>query len=250
MKGTVFQKPFEFKLVVDGESWHQGDTITGTLTAKNHTQEEITAQDINVFLAHGTSKKVEKKADDAFNVLTSASMPSSQKIGPQGEAHINWSFSLDRNCPITDASGSLYLLYGFGQTHTPLGQLRLPIAPMPVILDFLEIFQLSFYFVVKSKKAKKGSVEVRLVPPASKTFAALEDLVISFQFDDERLEINYVFTVKVIDPNSAVTALKKAKKEFKQSFLPSEYLLPNKRINHERMQAAIEEALGNRSTLI
>ena len=36
MKGTFFQRPVEYNLWIDGESWRQGDTVSGELTVRNH----------------------------------------------------------------------------------------------------------------------------------------------------------------------------------------------------------------------
>lgn len=239
MKGTFFQKPFEFRSVINGESWHQGDTVNGTLEIKNHDSAAIALTDINVSLAYGDSKKVHQKENDAFSILTSIPVTTQQPLAPQGTEKLDWEFKLERNCPITDKSGSLYLLYGPKTTGVNTGQLQLNVLPVAYILEFLKILQIEFKFVVRFMKSSKNYVDVKLVPPSSKTFASMNHVNIQFRYKEDNLEIRYIFNVNEVNKNG----LAKVKREFEQSFAPNEYLLHNNRLNHEKMQQTIEDVL-------
>ena len=51
MKGTFFQKPLELNLLVEGETWRQGDPITGSLTIKNHGSTEFALSELRMQVA-------------------------------------------------------------------------------------------------------------------------------------------------------------------------------------------------------
>jgi len=69
MKGTIFQKPFEFNLRVEGESWAQGDPISGSLIIRNHSGEPVSLGDIRVLLGYADLRHVRAKSPEAFEIL-------------------------------------------------------------------------------------------------------------------------------------------------------------------------------------
>lgn len=233
MKGTYFQKPFEFNLIVEGESWKQSDPVSGTLVMKNHGTQEEPLSSFQVSLAYG-------KAPDGFEVLTSVAADGSRKLPAKGEERLSWKFDLDRNCPVTEKSKSLYLLYGKSDSPEKMGQLQLIVHPFWVIQSFLDTLQTQFRFVLKTQKSNKGSVEVKLAPPSSKAFAVIESLVLQMKFEGEQFQVRYLFNVNKIDASAGMT-LKKAKQELEQSYRKDEYQTPSGRYNHERMEAAVGE---------
>ena len=165
MKGTSFQKPLELSLQVEGEAWKQGDRITGALVAKNHGGESVPLREIYVRLAHGSLKQVRQKSADAFEQISAVAGDASGMLAAGAEARISWSFQTDRNCPITDSSSSVFLLYGRGEALESLGQLQLTVHPDEVIQEFLKVLTIQFHFVVKTRKASKRGVDVKLAPP-------------------------------------------------------------------------------------
>jgi hypothetical protein len=243
MKGTSFQKPLEFNLSVDGESWHQGDPIAGVLVVKNQSGETLALGDIGVHLAVGQLKKVRLKSSDAFTPLQSARVRSSETLAPQKEFVFGWKFETDRNCPITDATASPFLLYGQGTGTEKLAQLQLPIHPYWVIEEFLKTFQVAFRFVLKTRKSTKGWVELKLVPPSGKNFATLEYLNSGFRFDGDALQVKYSFHAKKLEASAAAIDTKKIKKESEWTFARDQYLTTSGRFNHDVIEAAIREAL-------
>ncbi|OFZ56532.1 MAG: hypothetical protein A2428_15215 [Bdellovibrionales bacterium RIFOXYC1_FULL_54_43] len=249
MKGVFFKKPFEFKVLVHGESWRQGDCISGTLEIRNQGSEAGPLAGVGVFLAYADMKEVAAKADDAFSVLSSAPLDISGggQLEPQGSCSANWQFQLDLNFAITDKSRSPYLLFGQcdsgSQPGVQLGKLQLTVLPVQQVEEFLQILQIEYRYVVKSTKFNKGWVEVKLAPPSARSFASLEQLILGFRHHAGALEVNYEFKMKKIEVGPASMGVAKSVKEFSQSFTPAEYQLPSGRFNHEKIQAAIETIL-------
>lgn len=243
MKGTFFQKPLEFNLRIEGETWNQADAISGELIAKNHGAEPVALETLGVGLAHGELKKVRLKSPEAFDVLASQKFEGGQMLEPGKEARLSWKFETDRNCPISDSTKSLFIVYGQGDATEKLGQLQLTIRPYWIIQEFLSTVTTQFRFVVKTLKWSKGRVEAKLAPPDSKAFAMLEHLTLSFRFEEETLDVKYVFQVKKLEATAANVDVKKDKREVEQSFAKHEYLTPSGRIGFERLEAAIREAL-------
>lgn len=242
MKGTYFQKPLEFRLEVEGESWSQGDPVQGTLIIKNHGPEAIATDDMRVQLAYGELKKVRAKDASTFEIMATSEVGGG-KVEPQKELRHSWRFETDRNAPITDKTDSLFLLYGQG-TPEKLGQLQLIFNPYSLIQEFVERLKLTYRFVVKSQKSNKGWVEVKFAAPAAKAFATLEGLILNFRFDGEALEVRYQFQIKKIEATAASMDMKKEKKQVTQRLEKNHYLTPSGRVNHDQLEASIREAVG------
>jgi hypothetical protein len=241
MKGALFQKPFEFSVEIEGESWHQGQTLTGTLRARSHGSAEELLEGVRVALACGDLSAVRKKDEGAFEILDSLLLESGRRLPPGGEETLPWSFPLDRNCVVTSSRESLYILYGRGESAPKLGALQLIVGPDPVLLELVKVFQIGHRFVVKSARSVKGRVEFKLAPPATRAFGALEQCTLSCRFEGERLEARYIFQLKRIDPETGALILKKEKMEFDQSFGPEQYLTPGGRLASERFEASVKE---------
>lgn len=235
MKGAFFQKPYEFGLRIDGETWNQDDTVAGELTVKNQGGESLNKDAFKVCLVYGDLRKVRARAEGCFDVIASAD------LGESG----SWSFKLDRNSPITDSSSSLFIAYGSGNALEKVGQLQLIVHPDKIIQEYLAVLQTDFRFVIRTQKMSKGRVEIKLVPPASKAFAMLEHLMLSFQFKGDALEAQYLFHTKKIEATAASVDMKKEKKQTTHSIPPEAYLLPSGRFNHEKVGTFIQEALNH-----
>lgn len=242
MKATFFQKPLEYNLTIEGESWRQGDAISGSLLVKNHSSDELDASEIRVVLAQGAITKVRKKDAGAFTALFAQSM-SSQKIAPGTQASFNWKFETERNCTVTEKSSSLFILYGRGDALESLGQIQLVIHPYFIIEEYLKSLQTQFHFVLKSFKSSKGWLECKMSPPSSRNFASVEQLLLSFRFEGDTLMVHYSFDVKKLEALAATTTLNKQKREFEQSINSTQYLR-NGRFNFEFIEASIRDVMG------
>lgn len=238
MKGQFFQKPYAFKLEVQGESWQQGQTLQGTLSTQSTSSDPIPP--VFVALAHGQIKKA--ATIDSFTVLEKkCASPNST-----GTFSLAWEFPLDINCPITDKNSSLYLIYGqdpSNKTTQQPGLLQIPIHPCQLIQDYLKILQIDLRFVLKTLKSNKGTVEAKLSPPTSKNFASLEYLTLRFQHQAATLQLSYQFNLQAVDASSGSVSLTKAKKELSQIHTAHDFKTESGRFHFERVQALMEEAL-------
>ena len=242
MKGTSFQKPLEFKIAVEGETWHQGDKIEGVLTVKNHDSAPQEIKGARVSLALGDLDGVRKKEAGSFEVITTSPEVPPFRLESQAETPLSWKFDLDLNCPISAKSNSLFLLYGSDDNPEKLGNLQLAVSPHQLILDYVSLLTIEFQFVHKLQKSNKGWVEIKFAPPAARSFAVVENLVASFRREGENLVIKHAFATKKIDAAAGMN-LKKSKQSFEQTFNPNQYLLSNGRLNHEKIGAAFREVL-------
>lgn len=245
MKGTFFQRPLELSLQVNGESWTQGESITGILTVKNHGAGPLALNNAVVHLAYGNLKSVREKIPGMFKILSSVPLTFENQLEAQQNLSCEWCFESERNAPITDKSGSLFLLYGTGTETEKLGHLQLVINPDKLIQEFIKTMAIQFRFVVKSQKANKGQTETKLTPPSAQGFASLEHLMMHFRYEGETLEIRYVFNVKKIEATAASFDLKKQKKELTQTLTPSQAYLASGRVNHDHLEALIRAALDS-----
>jgi hypothetical protein len=238
MRGILFQKPLELVLNVEGEKWLQGDPLSGTLTVKNHGAEPASLASLEIKLAHGTLRKVHQKLPDAYDFLATFPLEGAGTLEPKSEASFPWRFKTDANCPITDVSASLFLLYG-------QGHLQLPFDPSPVMQEFVKTLEVGFRFVKKSQRySAKGRVDVKLSPPDSKAFGVIDLLVLSFKMkDEETLDVQYIFQLKKVAATAASVEVNKERREISQSFTRAQYRLASGRFNHEVWESGIREAL-------
>jgi len=242
LKGTSFQKPLEFRIQVDGESWTQGSVIEGTLEAHNHDTAPIGPEKFRLFVAHGDLKKVKAARVGGFDALVPIDLSPEQGTG--NGIRSRWKLQLEPNTPITDKSGSLFLLYGATEDPISLGHLQLMIEPRQIYQDYVDILKTDFRFSERYKKSKKEKVEVKMMPPeGGSAYATVEQLLVYFSLDGDRLHVQYQFSVKEIDAMESGVEIKKRKKTFEQTFGPSEYLLSNGRLKFDHIQAAIQKIL-------
>lgn len=236
MKGMFFRKPFEFSLEVAGESWKQGEKISGVLRVKNHSAE--TGPGYQVCLARASLKKVKDKALGAMTILETRSWDADS-----GETSFPWEFETSSSFPITDSTESAYLLYGSGENPDELGRLQLLVEPSPEIQGFIGVFETEFRFVKKGWKQSKRGVEVKLAPPASKAFAMLERAVLTFECRNELLLVDYDFQVKKVNADAASLSVTKASKNFAQELELKAFRTPYGRLDSDQMGKWIREAI-------
>ena len=110
MKGTFFSKPLEWNIETNGESWQQGDTLTGTLKVKNHGTDKIILDDMGVALAYADIKKIHSRADGALKSEITKTFKCEIKPGETTE--ISFAFPIGSNSPVTDKKSSYYLAFG------------------------------------------------------------------------------------------------------------------------------------------
>ncbi len=247
MKGTFFRESLEYRLFIDGESWPQGGKIVGTIQVKNHGAAEVALADLRVVLTEGKDKKVKAKADGAFAELVSLNpLMGRGIIPPGGESEAApWEFTLDENARVTDKTGGLYVLYGRGAEHAQFGHLPLNVVPRQEFLDFVELMRAVFHFSLKGiTSGKKGTVQVKLLPPEGKTFSNVEQLDLTLFKKNGDYQANLEFTTKRVDPASPVLAMKEESRSFERGFSESEFLHSfNQRLKKETVEAFLNECI-------
>ena len=189
MKGTIFKDGIEYGLFIDGESWAQGDKVNGQLKLKNHGEKSLNISNVKVGLALGKFKKIKSKDSKAFEIVNQKTFDEGAKLPAKGEAELDWEFGLSQNCPITDKTGSLYVLYGANEDDLENGHLQLNVIPKNVFLQYFDIFEKFFRFKVKDYKSKRDAIEAKLVPPKSKEFSNLIGLNIVIKEVNEKMII-------------------------------------------------------------
>jgi hypothetical protein len=235
MKGISFQNGIEFKVVVEGESWAQGDCISATLEATTKNA-GATLPPLHLFFAEGTDKKVKLKSADAFKILEKSSTEKSP---------LAFQFQLPTDARVSDTKGSLYVVYGGSEQLETLGQLRLTITMHQHLRDLVDILVMHFRFAQKGISAgKKGLTEIKLDPPASKDWASLELLTVQFQLTEKTIEANFLFHRKEIDPAKSGLSSVIVKREITRSWdLPQMLHDFNQRVNKEAATDAMEAVM-------
>lgn len=195
MKGIFFAKPLEFKLEIEGEKWFQGENIKTQLLIQNHQGEQIGLKNFGLILAQGDNKKVKSKTAGAFKIISS-SLSAEIQIPANGSTGLSHTFTLDSNCAISEGNTSLYMLCGSTDDLGSAQHLQLTIIPQKCISAFLEIFENFYRFKSKSMKNKKNILEVKMQAPASKEYAAIEQLLLNIKVVEQSMNIEFLFKVK------------------------------------------------------
>ena len=244
MKGTVFHAPLELNVLVDGEEWNQAGLVKGVVKVKNHGKEAVDLSSFGAMLAYGAIKKVKAKDPSAFSDEVKLTFPANKKIAAGAEEELVWEFPLDRNCPITEKAGSLFIVYGELEKLEQIGHLQLAINPLKILNEFLVIFENFHRFQVKDKKSKKGWIDVKIKPPGSKEFASLEQLNLFMHInDDKELLLKYKFKTKKLDFKNGDMGVKKGSLEFDQTLNHKQYIMFKDNPNQDGILKALDEIL-------
>jgi hypothetical protein len=236
MKGTSFQNGIEFKITINGETWLQGEEISGHLeaTAKNP---GATLTRARVILAETTHRKLKSKSVEGFHILAEAEANTSP---------LNYSFKLPVQARITDNAGSLFMLYGCQDDLHTLGILKLNIVPHHYLRDLIELMRTEFRFALKTLTAgKNGWVVAKLEPSGSKDWAQLDNLELSLQISDDTIEAKFQFNRNAVDALKAGLQTKIEKREVYRSWDTPEFVHGfNDRLNKDAAQIGIENAIS------
>tara|TARA_R110000868_G_scaffold209490_2_gene459300 strand:- start:1092 stop:1826 length:735 start_codon:yes stop_codon:yes gene_type:complete len=233
MKGTVFQKPFEFNLEIPGESWTQGQTLKGSLLVKNHGTDSLDYQNSGVALALGKMKKVKTKDADAFEVLETMSFGDKQES-------LSFEFKLPTNGPISDKSHSLYLIYG--DLSGREGHLQLNVEPSETFKPLLNVLDIFFRFKLKERKFSKDCIEFKLVAPDAKEFKGLETLILKMkEEEDQAIDFTATFNLQNVGITDGNVAVQKKKETRKVSLKSSDYLFQKDSPNQDAIRKIFQD---------
>lgn len=244
MRGLFFQKPLEFRLDVQGDSFRQGDTLSAALTVKSHGSEGVVLRDVSLLLAVGSSKKVKAKDADAFEVVQRGEIERGVELGPGQQLSFPVTFSLDRNAVVSDKNQSLYLLYGNSCDLHALGNLPLTCAPHAYVRAVFDTFTSVYSFIDKGESSKDGWTCAKLKAPDTRRLSLVEELSVCCRFEGTELLVNYDFKVKRFDTESeSKVNVKRGKASVSQRWPESDYLFGSGFLQQEYVERQIDEAL-------
>jgi hypothetical protein len=244
MKGIIFLKPLEYNVEAIGERWRQGDKIKGTLTLKNHSADKIELSFLKIKLAEGNYKKIKAKDAKAWSTLNESLLCDAVTVGPSADQNYSFEFVIPETSPITDKNGSLYLAFYDKDDTQPAGHIELVIEPKQTIQYVLQVFENFARFKVKEIKNGKKSVEVKLMPPASRETSNIDSLILSLAESDKTLSLNYQFNLRGIDLSSGTMQTQKITKEIEQKFTSKQYMMydsPNQDFILSSIQTVLDE---------
>jgi hypothetical protein len=235
MKGTFFQRPLEYKIDLEGESWFQGDTLKGTLNISNHGTDEIDLSETGCHLCFVDIKKMKAKNEKAFTFLDSKLI--------ENDSNLDFEFKLGEACQITETGSSLYILCGNKEKPFEGGLLQLQISPTKIIQNFIETFENFFRFKFKTLKNKKGFIEAKVVAPTAKEWSKLQGLTLKMRLVDSNLELDYQFKIKSVSFDTGAMETKDSKLSIASNLSAKQHSSFGGSANQEGMMSAITEVL-------
>ena len=94
------------------------------------------------------------------------------------------------------------------------GRIDLRVELHPILQSFLQTFTTQFKFLEKHRKSKEDHTEVKLVPPESKEFPNLEQILCMLKIHEEQLESVFQFKMKGFSRDGENMKVVKKKREF------------------------------------
>jgi hypothetical protein len=240
MKGTSFNKPLEWNIETIGESWHQGDSLKGTVRVKNHGPEEVSLLDAGVGLSFADIKKVQTRTEGALKTESVQAFPA-REVPAGGETSMEFSFDFSPNGPVTDKKSSYYLCYGKNFNES---QLQLKVVPKDLYLKIVSLLDTFHRFKLKDYKTSKKGVEFKLTPPTARDMANIEGLLLTFSMEEEKLSMKFDFQVKRLATSSVTTKINKETVILEKTLPPKEYSLGRDMLNQDQLLKNIEQVLS------
>jgi hypothetical protein len=242
MKGTFFQKPLEYKIDINGDSWAQGDSIQGSLIVQNHSNDEIDLASTGCHLCSISHKKLKTKDKSALNMLNQKVFENT-KISALSQTNFDFNFQLAPDSSITDTTEGLYLICGQLETPFDGGILQLKITPIKIISDFVEIFENFFKFKFKALKNKKPFIEAKITPPDSKEWTAIQTMSLKMRMIESKLALDFNFKVKKMAYDLDVVLTKDKQIIINKLLEKNQYSQYGTSPNQEGIKQAIQETL-------
>lgn len=240
MKGTYFNKPLEWNVETDKESWVQGESIKGILRLKNHSSEPIELTDAGVAIACADIKKIHARSQGALKFEATAIFLE-KTLMPSMGIELPFELKLPDNCAVTDKKSSYYLAYGIGHSES---HLMLKIEPNTLFTKVIGLLDTFYRFKLKEYKSAKNGVEYKLIPPTARDMANLESLNLIFALQESNLRMEYDFQVKKLDTSGVTNKVNKESVKILKSLSPKEYSLGRDMINQDFLLKSIEQVIG------
>lgn len=245
MRSTFFDRPLEYQLLTAKEEWFQGEPIEGKLSIRNMNDERVSTNTIDVLLAYGNFRKIKAGEENCWSVLHLENIQKDLSLEGNQQLTYDWRFNLPSDAPITDKSGSLFLLFGGGDVLDRGGRLDVRTKMMELLQSFLQTFATQFQFVQKSPKYKDGWTEVQLDPPTgSREFPNLEHVMCYLRMVEHNLELKYRCKIKTLKKDGESVKVRGKNLEVTQTMSSDDYLQTSGFPNRSRFREMIETALS------
>ncbi len=248
MRGLFLQNSTEVRLDVQGDSFEQGQAVPCTLTLTNRGSQAVTLAAPTLRLALGDAKLVKAKDPAAFLAISSAELARGLELLPGRAEALSHSFQLDINAPISEKAKSPFLLYGESNEVSSLGQLPLTVVPHKHLRAIFDTFTTVFGFVTKGESSKNGWTSVKLKPPESRAMSFVDEVNLSARFNDDELQLSFLFSVKKLDASQATVGVRKAKTEVSQRWPRANLLFGGDFVRQEFVEEKIRDALAEVSS--
>ena len=245
MRSTFFDRPLEYQLLTAKEEWLQGEPIEGKLSIRNMNDERVSTSKIDVLLAYGNFRKIKAGEENCWSVLHLENIQKDLSLEGNQQLTYDWRFNLPSDAPITDKSGSLFLLFGGGDVLDRGGRLDIRTKMMELLQSFLQTFATQFQFVQKNPKYKDGWTEVQLDPPTgSREFPNLEHVMCYLRMVEHNLELKYRCKIKTLKKDGESVKVRGKNLEVSQTMTSDDYLQISGFPNRSRFREMIETALS------
>lgn len=242
MKGVFVHSQLEYGLEVTSAEFCQGDSLTCRLFVKNHGAGAIDVSDLRLTLMYGGTKSIRDREEGKLERIGEAEFQLPLNIAAGSQGQVGWVFELEKNCPISEKSQGLCLLYG--SSSGAVGYLPVEVMPHPHIQVVLSVLEGNFQFVLKGLKWNKGVIRAKLKPPQSRQFLMVNELLMGLSFDGSALVMRYDFNVKKFERSGESVGIKKANKEFEQRLEQERYLLPGGILDHDAIEKSVSQVIN------
>jgi hypothetical protein len=245
MRSTFFDRPLEYQLLTAKEDWLQGEPIQGKLSIRNMNAEMVVTKTVDVLLAYGNFRKVKASEENRWEVLHQENMQKNLSLDGNQQLTYDWEFNLPTDAPITDKTGSLFLLFGGEEILERGGRLNVRTGMKELLQSFLQTFVTQFHFVQKTTKYKNGWTEVQLDPPVgSREFPNLEHVLCYLRIVNQNLELRYRCKIKTLKKDGESMKVRGKNLEVTQKLTADDYLQTSGFPNRTRFRELIDSALS------
>lgn len=240
MKASSFNKSLEYIIHVNGESWFQGDNLSGSISVKNHSSENMDLSKTGMALGFFDIKKIHDKKIEPHHLISPLLF--FKNIASQEQIEKSFEIKLDLNCPITDKKMSGYIFYG--DLENPINQLQLKILPQKDFSKILELFDRFFRFKLKETKNGKKGLEFKLNPPTSREMANIDSLLLNMTKSPDGLHLSFNFILKKLNVSGVSHKIEKNEFTTVRNILNKEYLLGPGLIDQDKILKMFEGVLA------
>lgn len=240
MKAISILKPLELSIETKEESWIQGSTIQGLFKIRNLEASDYQVSQFKIALGYADIKKVHAKKADCFKIHDHLDLPQ-QAIKPNGILEFPFEFKLPPNITVSDKKASFHLLYGKSDS---LFHLQIAVLPQPIFLELVKLLDTFFRFKLKEFKGTGKGIEFILIPPTSRDYASVECLSLALSTEEEKLILDFTFSLKKLDLTGITNKLVKEIKVISKTLSPKEYLMGKTYLDQDKLLKAFELILN------